>query len=72
MVQNNSGDVKIDCLIGLQCQNGVKMASDHCVDSLRIVTLKTATPNSKNLPHMSGSESSIINTMLYKSLQDNP
>ena len=67
MVQNNSGDVKINCLIGLQCQNGVKMASGHCVDSLKVVT-----PNSKNLPHMSGSESSIISTMLYKSLQDNP
>ena len=43
MVQNNSGDVKIDCLIGLQCQNGVKMASDHCVDSLKVVTLKVVT-----------------------------
>ena len=67
MVQNNSGDVKIDCLIELQCQNDVKMASGHYVESLKVVT-----PNSKNLPHMSGSESSIISTMLYKSLQDNP
>ena len=54
--------------------NDVKMASDHSVDSMKAVTLRIcgALLNSKNLPRMSGSESNIINTMLYKLLRDNP
>ena len=43
--KDNSGDVKINCLIELQRQNDVKIVSSHYVESPKVVT-----PNSKNLP----------------------